>query len=290
MNRPMVGLLLLITVSVLLFSMMQQETKVTASQVVKIVREFDLGERITIYESPNLLTTEEIEALEKYALVEFFQDDLPKQLIDLANKQITFQQIFPYVFDKLSDEEREAVRNYAGELPFEERFPEIYKLLNEEQKQVVKGQRDLLAEQNLHPQQTGNLTELQIQSDQAQQVTEFTAVKTSELVASKTSLGLIESSAEGNVYIRGSIVKIAGKIEMQKATPYFYNVNITCCEMNSFRALSAYETDAFGNFVIKFATTSKFPLGDWTVTISTIGDDNKIIKHFYNFRLLAPPE
>ncbi len=76
MNRPMIGLLLLITVSVLLFSMMQEETKVTASQVVKIVREFDLGERIIIYENKNLLTTEEIEAIEKNALVEFFQDDL----------------------------------------------------------------------------------------------------------------------------------------------------------------------------------------------------------------------
>jgi len=244
MNRPMVGLLLLITVSVLLFSMMQQETKVTATQVVKIVREFDLGERITLYESANLLTAEEIKALEKYALVEFFQSN----------------------------------------------FPLDYQEKAQQQNELIKGQRDLLAEQNATVQQTGNLTELNIQTDQAQQVKEFTAVRTSELVASKTSLGLIESTPEGNVYIRGSIVKIAGKIEMQRATPYFYNVNITCCEMSSFRALSAYETDAFGNFVIKFATTPQFPLGDWTVTISTIGDDNKIIKHFYNFRLLAPPE
>jgi len=244
MNRPMIGLLLLITVSVLLFSMMQQETKVTASQVIKNVREFDLGERITIYETPNLISAEEIKALEKYALIEFFQDD----------------------------------------------FPLNYQQKADQQNQAIKGQRDLLAEQGDTPQQTGNLTELNIQSDQAQQVSEFQAVKTSELVASKTSLGLIESSVEGNVYIRGSIVKIVGKIEMDRAKPYFYNVNITCCEMSSFRALSAYETDAFGNFVIKFATTTKFPLGDWTVTISTIGDDNKIIKHFYNFKLLAPPD
>jgi len=243
MNRPLIGLLLLITISVMALSMIQEESKVIASQVIKNVREFDLGERITIYETPNLLTAEEIEAMEKYALVEFFQSD----------------------------------------------FPTDYQVKAKQQNQLL-GQRDLLSEQNATVQQTGNLTELRIQTEQEQQVSEITAVRTSELTASKTSLGLIESSAEGNVYIRGSIVKMAGKIEMQRPAPYFYNVNITCCEMNSFRALSAYETDAFGNFVVKFATTGKFPLGDWTVTISTIGDDNKIIKHFYNFRLLAPPD
>jgi hypothetical protein len=240
----MIGLLLLITVSVLLFSMMQQETKVTATQVIKNVREFDLGERITLYETANLLTTEEIKALEKYALVEFFQSDFPIQ----------------------------------------------YQSKAEDQNNLIKGQRDLLAEQGDTPQQTGNLTELAIQSEQEQQVSQITGVKTSELTASRTATTLIENSAEGNVYIRGSIVKVVGKIEMERATPYFYNVLITCCGMDSFRAMSAVETDAFGNFVLKFATTTQFPLGDWTVTISTIGDDGKIIKHFYNFKLLAPPE
>lgn len=243
MNRPLVGLLLLIMVSVMLLSMMQTENKIVASQVVKNIREFDLGERITIYETPNLLTADEIIAMEKYALLEFFQSDLP---LDYQAK--------------------------AGE-----------------QNQLL-GQRDLLSEQNATVQQTSNLTELAIQQDEEQQVKEFKSVKVSELVASKTSLGLIESSPEGNVYVRGSIVKIAGKIEMERPAPYFYNVNITCCEMDSFRALSAYETDSYGNFLIKFATTMKFPLGDWTVTISTIGDDHKIIKHFYNFKLLAPPD
>lgn len=243
MNSQLIGFLILITVGVLLFSLMQEETKVTASQVVKSVREFDLGERLIIYETPQLLSPEVIKAMEKYALVEFFQSDFPIQ----------------------------------------------YQVKAKEQNQLIQGQRDLMAEQNATVQQTGNLTELRIQTEQEQQVAQITAVKTSELVSSKTSLGLIESSAEGDVYIRGSIIKIVGKMEMQRATPYFYNVNITCCEMDSFRALSAYETDAQGNFVIKFATTPKFPLGDWTVTISTIGDDLKIIRHFYNFKLLAPP-
>ena len=243
MNKQLIGVLLLITVVVMAFSMVQEETKVTASQVVKNVREFDLGERITIYETPNLLTAEEIKAMELYALVEFFQSDFPDDYQEKAN----------------------------------------------EQNQLL-GQRDLLAEQNATVQQTGNLTELQIQSDQAQQVKEITGVKTSELTASRTSASLVESYTEGNVYIRGSIVKMAGKIEMQRPAPYFYNVHITCCEMDTFRALSAYETDSYGNFVVKFATNGQFPLGDWVVTLSTIGDDHKIIKHFYNFKLLAPPD
>jgi len=243
MNKPMIGLLLLITIAVMAYSMIQEETKVTASQVVKNVREFDLGERITIYETPNLLTADQIKAMEQYALVEFFQSNLP------ADYQVK-----------------------AGE-----------------QNQLL-GQRDLLAEQNATVQQTGNLTELNIQSEQEQQVKQITGVKTSELTASRTSADLIESYVQGDVYIRGSIVKMVGKIEMQRPAPYFYNVNITCCEMSSFRALSAYETDSMGNFVVKFATSTKFPLGDWTVTLSTIGDDAKIIKHFYNFKLLAPPD
>lgn len=245
MNRPLIGVILLIGVAVMLFSLMQEQSTVTATQVVKNVREFDLGEKITLYENTGaFLSPEEIAEMEKYALVEFFQSD----------------------------------------------FPIDYQVKAKQQNNLIEGQRDLLAEQNATAQQTGNLTELQIQSEQEQQVSAITGVKTSELTASKTSPTLVENQAEGNIYIRGSIVKIAGKMEMQRATPYFYNVNITCCEMDSFRALSAYETDAQGNFVIKFATTPKFPLGDWTVTISTIGDDNKIIKHFYNFRLLAPPE
>jgi len=243
-NKQLIGFLILITIAVVIFSMVQDESKVTATQVVKSVREFDLGERITIYETPNLLTADEIEAMEKYALVEFFQSNLP---ID-------------------------------------------YQVKAKEQNQLISGQRDLIAEQNATVQQTGNLTDLRIQTEQEQQVAEITAVSTSQLTARKDTLGLIEDPAEGNVYIRGSIIKVTGKIEMQKPAPYFFNVHITCCEMDTFRALSAYETDAYGNFVVKFATDGKFPLGEWKVTISTIGDDNKIIKHFYNFKLLAPPD
>jgi len=230
-SKRLAGLLMLIVISVVVLSMLQTETKIIASQIVKTTTEYDLGEKITTYEYPQILSDEQEVALKKYAIAEFFQDDLPQEYI-------------------------------------------------------VKGQRDLQAEQDATPQQTGNLTELQTQTEQQDQTDIITNVKTSELTASRTSTSLIESSIDGNVYNRGSIVKIVGKIEMARPAPYFFNVNITCCEMNSFRALSAYETDAFGNFVIKFATTPKFPIGDWTVTISTIGDDNKIIKHRYDFKLI----
>ncbi len=229
-SRKLAGLLMLIIVSVVILSMLQTETKIVASQIVKQTTEYDLGEKITTYQYPQVLSQEQEEALAKFVVAEFFQDDLPEG--------------------------------------------------------YIKGQRDLQAEQDATPQQTGNLTELQIQSEQDDQTSTITGVKTSELTASRTSTELIEGSVEGNIYNRGSIVKIVGKIEMQKPTPYFFNVIITCCGMDSFRALSAYETDGQGNFVIKFATTPKFPLGDWTVTISTLGDDNKIIKHEYDFTLI----
>lgn len=236
-TKRLAGLLMLIMISVVVLLMLQTETKIIASQIVKTTTEYDLGEKISTYEYPQILTDEQEKALKKYALAEFFQDDLPEQY-------------------------------------------------------VVKGQRDLLAEQQSTQQVDPSLntvingTETLPFTEQEQQSETFKAVKTSELTASRTSPQLVESSIDGNVYNRGSIVKIVGKIEMARPAPYFFNVNITCCNMNSFRALSAYETDAFGNFVIKFATTPKFPLGDWSVTISTVGDDNKIIKHRYDFKLI----
>lgn len=231
MSRQLIGVLLLITVAVLIYAMTVDDTKVRASQIVKNVREFDLGEKITIFETPNLLSVEEIQALEKYATLEFFQDDLPDQYKSTAQVQ-----------------NKAILESSSG--------------------------------------QTINAT----QTDQQNQTSFITNIKVSELTASKTQAKLIENAVTQDVYIRGSIIKIAGKIEMARPAPYFLNINITCCGMDSFRAMSAFETDAGGNFLIKFATNQKFPLGDWVVIISTIGDDNKIINHHYEFKLLAPPE
>ncbi len=236
-TRKLAGLLMLILVSMVLLSMLQTESKIIASQVIKNTREFDLGEKITIYEMPNILTEEQQDALAKYATTEFFQDDLPSE----------------------------------------------YK---------VKGERDLLAEQQATPQSNASLNVVVnatngtgINTLQEQQNEAFKSVTTSELTASRTSPNLIESSVEGNIHDRGSIVKIAGKIEMARPPPYFYTIHMTCCEMDTFR-VSTSDTDGFGNFVIKIATAPQFPLGYWTVTIGKLGDDNKIIKHYYNFKLI----
>ncbi len=233
MNRSLVGVILLVIVGVMLFSMMQTESSISATQVVKSVREFDLGEKITIYELPDMLTEEQEKFLATYATNEFFQDDLPDGYL-------------------------------------------------------VKGQRDLMAEQNATVQQTGNLTDLKVTTTQTNQTNVIVGVSVSQLEASRTSASLVETAVNENVHARGSIVKIAGKIEKADPPPYFYNVHVTCCEMSTFRAYSAVETDNFGNFVVKIATGGAFPLGDWKVTISTIGNDLKIIKHFYNFKLIDP--
>jgi len=182
-----------------------------------------------------------------------------------------------------------ALEKYALVEFFQSDFPITYQEKAEEQNQIL-GQRDLLKEQGDTPQQTGNLTELAIKTELQNQSDVITGVTASELTASRTSTQLIENAVNENTYIRGSIVKIAGKVEMERPSPYLLNIIITCCGMNSFRALTAYETDAQGNFLIKFATTPQFPIGDWSVTISTIGDDNKIINHQYQFKLLAPPQ
>ncbi len=236
-TRKLAGLMMLILISMVMLSLLQDETKIIASQVIKNTREFDLGEKITIYELPEILTQEEKDALAKYATTEFFQSDLPDEFL-------------------------------------------------------VKGERDLLAEQQATEQAdpslnvvNSNETTNQVYTAQEDQNEVFEGVKASELTASRTSTTLIENAVQGNIHERGAIVKIAGKIDMDKAKPYFYNVHMTCCGMDTFRVISSAETDGQGNFVVKIVTTPKFPLGDWTVTISTIGVDNKIIKHYYVFNL-----
>lgn len=236
-NKKFGGLLILIVISVLLLAMMQTETKIVASQIIKNTREFDLGEKITIYEMPELLSKEQKEALEKFATTEFFQDDLPDSYI-------------------------------------------------------VKGERDLLAEQQATKQADASLNVVNSNgtilpyTEEEQQNTVFENVKASQITSARTESLIQESAVQGNVHILGSIIKIAGKIEMAKQAPYFYNVHMTCCGMDTFRVISSAETDAQGNFIVKIATTQKFPLGDWVITIGTIGDDNKIIRHYYQFKLI----
>jgi len=98
---------------------------------------------------------------------------------------------------------------------------------------------------------------------------------------------VITSGDAGNIYKRGFIVPISGKIEKVLTPPqYFFNVIITCCDMNSFKAMSAVETDFQGNFLVNIATDQSYPLGDWTVIISTIGDNKEILRSYFDFKLV----
>lgn len=185
----------------------------------------------------------------------------------------------------LTEEQQTALNEFAIAEFFTDAFiPQDYEDTAERQ---ITGQRDLTSEQELTPQQVEDLSELELQTLQAEQSGVIQDVKTSQLVASRTSTNLIESSVDENTHIRGSILKVAGKIEMNiKQPPYFYNVHLTCCGMNTFRVISSVETDGQGNFIVKMATTPKWPLGQWIMTIATIGDDNSIIKHQYLFNLV----
>ena len=98
---------------------------------------------------------------------------------------------------------------------------------------------------------------------------------------------ILKTNTGSDTHQRGQIVTVTGKItKVTTPAPYFFNVIVSCCGMDSFRAMSAVETDAAGNFIIKIATTLKFPLGIWTVEISTVADDKTIMRTFYTFRLI----
>lgn len=99
----------------------------------------------------------------------------------------------------------------------------------------------------------------------------------------------ISPEGSGQQYTYGDEILIAGKISLdKKLPPYIYNVIWTCCGMNSYKARSAVETDGQGNFGFYVRPDGSYPLGDWIVTVSVIGDNNQIVKHDFNFRLVAP--
>lgn len=237
-TKNFIGLLLLIGVGLVILSIaMSQGTISTASQQIKNTLEFAGGEKITIYELPELLTPEQKEALEKYGELEFFVDPQYRELAE---------------------------------------------------EQEITGQRDLLEEQRSTVQENEELNE--IQKEEAHNGTIKTSVSKVEGTRANIS-GLQEVDLQGNVWVRGEIIQFAGKIEKNLTPPpYFYNTIATCCEMPSFRAQSGVQTDSFGNFLVKIPTSGQFPLGDWVVEISTIADDRSIIKHKYEFKLVAPPE
>ena len=290
-NGKPIAIILFVVVGLLIASMVQNQNVVALDTSFIKNSECLLNECITIFEIPNQLTEEEQALIDEVATV-FFQDDLPLELVQFAEEQSqflqgksikSFNEIFPIVYQQLSNEQKNLLKEYSGVIPFEGQFPEIYELLTEEQKSVIIGQRNLLAEQQATPQTNEYLNQPIESEDEMGKISRVGGVS---LGLGGEGLNLVEKQTEPNVFTRGDIVKVVGKIILEKPAPYFMNINITCCEMSSFRAMSAVETDPMGNFVIKFATSMDYPLGNWKVVISTIGDNNKILNNVYDFKLI----
>ena len=152
--------------------------------------------------------------------------------------------------------------------------PEEYVQLAQRQ---VSGQRDLASE---------NIVQEFVNTTNNQQTLTASSIDASLSDIRNPNEVPCSSPISGSTYKVGSIVCILGKITTGKPPPYFFNVNITCCEMPSFNAMSTVETQGDGSFIIKIPVTARYPLGEWTVTISTIGDLGQNIKKDYHFTLV----
>ncbi len=90
-----------------------------------------------------------------------------------------------------------------------------------------------------------------------------------------------------HVVYRGEIAKIVGKIVKSTGAPYFYNVDIRCCNDQEVLQKSHIGTDADGTFLYEFPTSLKTPLGVYRVTIITTNvDSSSLIEYFYDFQLI----
>ncbi len=254
-----IGAVVIIGIVIFMAILFQQST-VVASTVEKsfteIQKTFEDGTQILIYETPDFLTPEQEEALAKYAQESFYSDILPTDFIRVTVQQYADKLLNdgtdPSLFhDKLAD--------YANSLEttgYSQQ--EIDEIVEDVETQMIV--------------QSGNTTSYSVDYEQTyeQQVPVLQALQNTE-----------------NVYKRGEIVQIPIKITKDSPPPYVYNLNITCCEMSSFRASTAIETDGQGNDLIRIATNLKFPLGEWTVTVSTLSEDNrKIYEHEFIFTLV----
>jgi len=169
---------------------------------------------------------------------------------------------------------------------FQDELPVEFQQEAERQREII-GERDLIEEQQANPENPEEINEVVTEENAPKGVTNLSA---SKLVINRTagdiSTGLSYLEVTDNTFVRGDAVRLAGKMNLNKPAPYFYNVIITCCQMSSFKAMSAVQTDAQGNFVLKITTNRSYPIGEWQVDITTIGDSSKILKHTYYFTLL----
>ncbi len=194
--------------------------------------------------------------------------------------------ITTFEIPKVLSEEQEKVLGTVIPIFFQEDLPLEFQEEAQRQREVL-GERDLLEEQIDNPTNTDQINTPKTEENTAKGVTSLSASKlVIDRNAGDISRGLSYLDISDNTFVRGDAVRLVGQFNLNKPAPYFYNVIITCCDMNSFKAMTAVATDGQGNFVLKFATNRSYPLGEWQVELTTIGDSDKILLHTYYFTLL----
>jgi len=275
-HKKTVGIVLLMVVGLIVLIMFQEGAVVTKQQgFLSETITFPNGEKITTYQIPTFLTPEQEELLAEFAEEHFFNQQLPVEYLQQAEQQLV-SQVEQFLTQTQIDFIEQILNNSL-------RLPQV----------ITQEQADLLSEILSTDQVPLNLTASQgelleeARTSQILQDSNLTSQFVDIEATEATGQPVLTTSGIADVHKRGSIVPISGKIEkLLTLPPYFFNVLITCCGMNSFKAMSAVETDAQGNFYVKITTNLSYPLGEWIVTISTVGDDRDIIRSEFRFQLV----
>jgi hypothetical protein len=99
-----------------------------------------------------------------------------------------------------------------------------------------------------------------------------------ELVATQIETGI-------PVHHSGDVVFVAGQIHTNKL-PQALTITVTCCGMDAYIQIPHYPTDGQGNFAFPIKTSSSFPLGLWTATITWTGNDGILKSYNWQFTLV----
>jgi hypothetical protein len=90
-----------------------------------------------------------------------------------------------------------------------------------------------------------------------------------------------------HVVYQGDLAKIVGKIVKPIDAPYFYNIDISCCDQKEVLQKTHIGTDGDGNFLYEFPTNDNTPLGHYRVSIITTSNDgSSLIEYFYEFQVI----
>ena len=91
-----------------------------------------------------------------------------------------------------------------------------------------------------------------------------------------------------HVLYQGELVKIKGKIVKESPAPYFYNLEITCCDGTEVLQVPHIQTDADGSFLYTFTTSDKTPVGVYLATVYTTSEDTtSLIQFEFKFQVIV---